>query len=265
MKFDAALALHSLPAMLHGLVVTIGLAALVIALGLIVSIPLAVARTSRRPVIAWPAAAYVIFFRGTPAMILLFFVYYGFGQLYGARDGLLGALFSNGFLCAVIGFTLNHSAYVTEIFRGGLQSVPKGLVEAAAALGIEPRDVFLRIRLPLAIRYGLKAYQNEVILFTKATAVVSVITVVDLTAVANNIFYDTYDPFTPLLTAAALYWVLVNLIRIGLARLDTWLNVHLRVDERRDRAVTIHPATGRTEGLAPRPVPAAGRVSEAAE
>ena len=176
-------------------------------------------------------------------MILLFFVYFGFGQVFGARDGFLRALFSNAFLCAVIGFTLNHSSYVTEILRGGLLAVPKGLVEAAAALGIEPRDVFLRIRLPLAIRYGLKAYQNEVILFTKATAVVSVITVVDLTAVANNIFYDTYDPFTPLLTAAAFYWVLVNLLRIGLARLDVWLNAHLKADESRGRVIAVHSTT----------------------
>jgi His/Glu/Gln/Arg/opine family amino acid ABC transporter permease subunit len=95
MKFDPALALHSLPAMLHGLLVTIALAALVVALGLAISIPLAVARNSRRPVLAWPAAAYVIFFRGTPAMILLFLVYFGFGQVFGARDGLLGALFSS--------------------------------------------------------------------------------------------------------------------------------------------------------------------------
>jgi His/Glu/Gln/Arg/opine family amino acid ABC transporter permease subunit len=258
MKFDPALALHSLPAMLHGLLVTIALAVLVVALGLAISIPLAVARNSQRPVLAWPAAAYVIFFRGTPAMILLYLVYFGFGQVFGARDGLLGALFSNAFLCAVIGFTLNHSSYVTEIVRGGLSAVPKGL-EEAAALGIEPRDVFLRIRLPLAIRYGLKAYQNEVILFTKATAVVSVITVVDLTAVANNIFYDTYDPFTPLLTAAAFYWVLVNVIRIGLARFDAWLNVHLVADEQRDRIVMV-----RVDGVARRPI-AAGGISEAAE
>jgi arginine/ornithine transport system permease protein len=256
MKFDPALALHSLPDMLHGLWATIALAASVVALGLLIAIPLAVARDSRHPVLAWSAAAYVIFFRGTPAMILLFFVYFGFGQVFGARDGFLGALFSNAFLCAVIGFTLNHSSYVTEIVRGGLLAVPKGLVEAAAALGIEPRDVFLRIRLPLAIRYGLKAYQNEVILFTKATAVVSVITVVDLTAVANNIFYDTYDPFTPLLTAAAFYWVLVNLLRIGLARFDAWLNAHLKADESRGQAIAVHSTARVPEPLAPLGEPA---------
>jgi His/Glu/Gln/Arg/opine family amino acid ABC transporter permease subunit len=249
-KFDPTLALNSLPAMAHGLLVTIALTACVLALGLLVSIPLAVARTSPRRGVAWPVAAYVAFFRGTPAMILLYFVYYGFGQVFGARDGILGAVFSNAFLCAVLGFTLNHSSYVIEILRGGLLAVPAGLHEAAAALGIEPRDVFLRIRLPLAIRYGLKAYQNEVILFTKATAVVSVITVVDLTAVANDIFYDTYDPFTPLLTAAAFYWVLVNLMRIGIAHLERSLNAHLTADEQRERAVAA-PAPSLARRLLP--------------
>ena len=258
MTFDLALALHSLPVLMHGLIVTIALAACVLVLGMMISIPMALARTSRHKPIAWAPAAYVLFFRGTPAMILLFFVYFGFGQVFGARDGFLGALFSNAFLCAVIGFALNHSSYVTEIVRGGLQSVPRGLVEAAAALGIEPRDVFLRIRLPLAIRYGLKAYQNDVILLTKATAVVSIITVVDLTGAANAVFYDTYDPFTPLLTAAVFYWVLINAIRVGLSRLDAWLNVHLAADERRDLAIQI-----RTEGLAPA-LPA-GQLGEAAE
>ena len=256
MKFDSALALRSLPDMLHGLLVTIALAASVVALGLLIAIPLALARNSRHPVLAWSAATYVIVFRGTPAVILLFFVYFGFGQVFGARDGFLGALFSNAFLCAVLGFTLNHSSYVTEIMRGGLLAVPKGLVEAAAALGIEPRDVFLRIRLPLAIRYGLKAYQNEVILFTKATAVVSVITVVDLTSVANNIFYDTYDPFTPLLTAAAFYWVLVNLLRIGLARFDAWLNAHLMADEGRSQVIAVHSTTRAPAPLGPLGEPA---------
>jgi arginine/ornithine transport system permease protein len=241
MKFDPTLALNSLPAMLHGVLITIALTACVLAAGVLISIPLAVARASQRRAAAWPVAAYVAFFRGTPAMILLYFVYYGFGQVFGARDGVLGAVFSNAFLCAVIGFTLNHSSYVIEILRGGLLAVPGGLHEAAAALGIERRDVFLHIRLPLAVRYGLKAYQNEVILFTKATAVVSVITVVDLTAVANDIFYDTYDPFTPLLTAAAFYWVLVNLMRIAIARLERRLNAHLTADERRERAVAARP------------------------
>src|SRR5258708_5129287 len=138
MIFDPTLALRSLPAMLHGVLITIALTAVVLALGLAIAIPLAVARTSRRRLVAWPVAAYVAFFRGTPAMILLYFVYYGFGQLFGARDGLLGAAFSNAFLCAVIGFALNHSSYVIEILRGALLAVPDALRVSARAPGARP-------------------------------------------------------------------------------------------------------------------------------
>jgi ABC-type arginine/histidine transport system permease subunit len=128
-----------------------------------------------------------------------------------------------------------------EILRGGLLAVPAGLTEASAALGISPRQAFANIRLPLALRYALKAYQNEVLMFTKGTAVVSVITVPDLTANANQVFFDTYDPITPLVTAAAFYWVLVNALRIGFQRLDRTLNRHLAAEEQR----RLRPAIAR--------------------
>ena len=79
----------------------------------------------------------------------------------------------------------------------------------------------------MAARLGLRAYQNEVVIIVKATAAVSAVTLTDLMAAANEIVYLTYDPFTPLLTAAALYWVLINLVRAGFARADARLNVHL--------------------------------------
>ncbi|HXC13985.1 MAG TPA: hypothetical protein VNV39_14220, partial [Stellaceae bacterium] len=84
-------------------------------------------------------------------------------------------------------------------------------------------------------------------------------TVVDLTGAANQVFYDTYDPFTPLLTAAVFYWLLINAIRIGLARLDAWLNAHLAADEKRDQMTQIH-----AEGLTPAALPG-GQVCAAAE
>jgi arginine/ornithine transport system permease protein len=132
----------------------------------------------------------------------------------------------------VIGLTLNHASYLVEILRGGLEAVPAGLTEASAALGISPVRTFIWIRLPLAIRYALKAYQNEVLMFTKGTAIVGVITVVDLTAAANEVFERTYDALTPMLAAAALYWTVVNLLRIGFETLGRALNRHLRAGER---------------------------------
>jgi arginine/ornithine transport system permease protein len=246
MLFDTALAWSSLPDMLHGLLTTLALTVLVLFFGLALAIPLTLARMSPRRILSIPAAAYVVFFRGSPLLILLYLVYFGLAQIDMIRHGPLWIIFGSAFNCAVIGLTLNHTAYLTEILRGGLSAVPAGLNEASAALGISPRQTFTRIRLPLAMRYALKAYQNEVLMFTKGTAVVSVITVMDLTAAANEVFYRTYDPITPLITAAAFYWIVVNVMRIGFRQLDRYLNRHLLADEqRRTRLTTKRSAWAR--------------------
>jgi ABC-type arginine/histidine transport system permease subunit len=100
-------------------------------------------------------------------------------------------------------------------------------MEAAAALGLSPRQVLFRLRLPMAARYVLKAYQNELLIMVKSTSAVSAITLVDLTAAANTVFDYTYDPFTPLVTAAAIYWCIINVMRIGFTFADQKLNRHL--------------------------------------
>jgi His/Glu/Gln/Arg/opine family amino acid ABC transporter permease subunit len=233
--FDPTLAWDSLPRMLYGMLNTVMITALTLVFGLVVALPVTLARMSPRLMFSLPAAAFVIFFRGTPAIILLYLVYYGLAQLPSVHDGVLWVIFANAFICAVIGLTLNHASYLVEILRGGLDAVPAGLTEASAALGISPRQTFTWIRFPLAMRFALKAYQNEVLMFTKGTAVVSVVTVVDLTAVANEVFERTYDAVTPMLLAAALYWVLVNLMRIGFEFADRRLNRHLIADEQRLR------------------------------
>jgi arginine/ornithine transport system permease protein len=244
MLFDPALAWAILPRMLYGMLNTVTITALVLVLGLAVSLPITLARMSPRPMFNLPAAAFVMFFRGTPALILLYLVYYGLAQLPSVHDGPLWLIFANAYACAVIGLTLNHASYLVEILRGGLDAVPAGLTEASAALGISPRQTFTWIRFPLAMRYALKAYQNEVLMFTKGTAIVGVITVVDLTAAANEVFERTYDPVTPMLGAAVLYWVLVNLMRIRFEALDRSLNRHLIADERRLRK----PVVGASQG-----------------
>ena len=174
-------------------------------------------------------------FRGTPALILLYLVYNGLAQLPSINDGPLWVIFANAFACAVIGLTLNHASYLVEILRGGLDAVPAGLTEASAALGISRRQIFTYIRFPLAMRYALKAYRNEVLIFTKGTAIVGIITVVDLTSTANKVFERSYDPVTPMLVAAALYWILVNLMRVGFGQLDRVPNRHLLAEEERRR------------------------------
>lgn len=243
--FDPTLAWEILPALLKGLQTTILLTAIVMVLGLLFSIPLALARISGNVAVAALAAAFVVFFRGAPLIILLYLVYYGFGQIEVLREGPFWFMFASAFSCAIIGLTLNHTAFLVEVVRGGLQAVPTGLVEASDSLGLTKRETFLWVRLPLALRYGLKAYQNEVIMFTKGTAVVSVITVTDLTAVANGIFSETYDPVTPLVMAAALYWLLITTMRLGFDGIDFYLNRHNRAhDKSQVGVVAHHPVIG---------------------
>ena len=254
LPIDPILAWNSLPALLKGLTTTLSLTIVVMVLSLALAVPVTWARMSPRRFLSWSAAMFVVFFRGAPVLILLYLVYYGFGQIESLREGPLWLLFGSAFSCAVIGLTLNHTAYLVEIARGSLLAVPSGLVEASNSLGLTPRETMVWIRLPLALRYGLKAYQNEVIMFAKGTAVVSVITVTDLTAQANEIFEVTYDPMTPMITAAMLYWAMINVMRIGFARLECYLNRHNEPREASPTAVIATVAAAAQAGFAERPV-----------
>ena len=91
----------------------------------------------------------------------------------------------------------------------------------------EVAETLFRLRLPMAARYVLRAYQNELLIMVKSTSAVSAITLTDLTAAANAVFDYTYDPFTPLVTAAGIYWCIVNVMRGGFTLADRRLNRHL--------------------------------------
>ncbi len=239
---DFELVWESLPAMLNGLMTTVLVTVIVLVLGMIFCVPLTLARMSSNRAFALPAAFFVMFFRGAPLLILLYLVYYGFGQIEALRDGPLWFIFGSAFACAVIGLTLNHLAFMVDVVRGSLEAVPAGLSEASNSLGISPRDTFRYIQLPLAMRYGIKAYQNEVVMLTKGTAVISVITIIDLTAVANEVFERTYDPFTPMLTVAAFYWILVNTMRLGFRRFEAHLNRHHAAEDARRNQTSARTA-----------------------
>ncbi len=229
MSFDPALAWDSMPALLEGAWMTL----LVTFTSLLVGGPLgflvSFARMSKNRWLAAFGAFYVAVCRGAPSLILLYLVYNGLAQLDLIRNGPLWFFFQSAFFCVVVSFSLNHSGYVVEILKGGLEAVPAGLVEAAAALGLSPREILFKVKLPVAIRYGMRAYQNEALIFMKSTAAVSAVTVTDLTAAANEIFYLTYDAFTPIITAGAIYWVINNLMRLGFDAIDRHLNRHIYV------------------------------------
>jgi His/Glu/Gln/Arg/opine family amino acid ABC transporter permease subunit len=227
--FDPALAWQYLPQLLRGAAMTIGVTVPILIIGWLLAIPVAIGRLSRNRLAANLAFIYVAIFRGTPSLVLLYLIYSGLGHIELVQQSFLWPVLSHAFPCVLIGFGLVHSAYVAEILKGGLAAVPIGVVEAGTALGLSPMRLFFAVRLPMAMRIALRAYQNEVVIIIKSTAAVSAITLTDLMAAANEVFYLTYDPFTPLLTAAALYWIMINVVRGGFNVADKHFNAHLRV------------------------------------
>jgi His/Glu/Gln/Arg/opine family amino acid ABC transporter permease subunit len=225
-QYDIALAWQSMPTLLAGTATTIIVLLPVLVLGLIMSIPIALARLGHGSG-SLMAAGYIVFFRGVPSIVLLYLIYSGLPQFSVIRDTPLWVLFSNAYFCAWVGLTLTHSGYMAEIVRGGLAAVPAGSIEAASSLGLSPAQILFRLRLPMAARYALRAYQNELLIMVNSTSAVSAITLVDLTAAANTVFDYTYDPFTPLVTAAGIYWVIINAMRYAFNVADARLNRHL--------------------------------------
>ena len=171
---------------------------------------------------------YVFVFRGSPLLIQLFVIYYGLSSFAFIRQSFVWPLLRDAFPCAVLSLALCTAAYTSEIFRGALAAVPNGQVEAARACGMSGFRLFRRVIFPIALRQALPAYSTEVISMTKATALVSLVTLWDMMSVALKIRNDTLVTYTPLLVAGAIYFVLNFLIARAFMAIEYRLSTHLR-------------------------------------
>lgn len=214
---------------LDGVWVTLQLVGLSVFLGVLLAVPLALARVEGGKVLARAAWTYSYFFRGTPLLAQTFLVYYGAGQFREQLTDIgLWWFFRDAFNCAVFTFTLNTAAYQSEILRGGIQSLPAGQMEAAQALGLSRVLAYRKIILPQALAIGLRPLGNELVLMIKASAIASVITVYDLMGVTRLAFSRSYD-MEVYLWAAMLYLLMVEIIRRVWNVLERRLNRHLAV------------------------------------
>lgn len=163
--------------------------------------------------------SYSFVLRGTPLLVQIFLIYYGLGQIKFIHDTpALWWIISKGWRCAVLALALNAAAYTSEILRGGLDTVPVGLVEAAKACGMSRAMRFRRIEFPLAIRQALPAYGNELVLMVKGTSLASTITVLEITGYAKRLMSQTFAIFEVFAIAGVIY-LLLNLALIGVVRL----------------------------------------------
>ena len=214
-----------LPKLTQGATVTLELVAIAVLAGLILAVPLGIARSSRKWYVSAVPYGYIFFFRGTPLLVQLFLVYYGAAQFDAVRHSFLWPYLRDPFWCAAATMTLHTAAYIAEILRGAIQAIPKGEIEAARALGMSRSKALLYIILPRAVRIGLPAYSNEVILMLKASALASTVTLLDLTRMARTIIARTYLPVEIFFAAGVLYLLISFVLVQGFKVLERWLRV----------------------------------------
>ncbi|WP_313515251.1 ABC transporter permease [Pseudomonas sp.] len=214
-----------LPRLTDGAVLTLELVAFSVVAGLILALPIGISRASRLWYVRVVPFCYIFFFRGTPLLVQLFLVYYGAAQFDAVRQGPLWPYLRDPYWCAVLTMTMHTAAYIAEILRGAIQAVPPGEIEAARALGMSRAQSMLHIILPRAVRIGLPAYSNEVILMLKASALASTITLLELTGVARTMNARTYLPVEGFFTAGIYYLVITFVLINAFKLLERWLRV----------------------------------------
>ncbi len=228
MSFDFDLILDSIPKMLMGIGLTFQLLFLSLLLGTALAIILLIMRISGRWYLSWPTMVYIYIFRGTPILVQIFIIYYGFPQLEFIREGIFWPILKEPFGCAIVALTLNTGAYVSEIFRGGVIGVDRGLKEAGAALGLSATHRFIYITAPIAIRLCLPAYSNDVISLQKSTALASTITLLDMTGIARTIVAETYAPYEVFISLMCIYLILTWVIQRSFGWMEKRMSRHIR-------------------------------------
>ena len=220
MSFDFSLIWNSLPLLLAGAGVTIEITAIAVGLGFILGLITSVCRLSGVKVLQVIAVCYVNIIRGTPMLVQIFLIYFALPMVIGERI--------NPFVAAVAACSINSGAYVSEIFRAGIQSVDKGQMEAGRSLGLSWMQTMRYVILPQAFKHVIPPLGNEFISMTKETSLVSVIGFEELTRRGQLIIAKTYGSFEIWLTVAAIYLVMT----LTIARLVSYLERRFATDDR---------------------------------
>ena len=198
-KFE--LIINSLPVLLKGAMITLQMSILAIIIGTLCGLLLAIFLLSKNKFLEVPTRIFINLMRGIPFLIQIFIVYYSFSSF-----GIEIPAFASG----VLAMALNTAAFQAEIIRAGIESIPKGQSEAAVALGISKRQAMMRIIIPQMFVKILPSITNELITLLKNSSLVSVIAVVDLTRVGQQIVSTSYSP-AEIYIAVALLYFLMNL------------------------------------------------------
>ncbi|HJD44518.1 MAG TPA: ectoine/hydroxyectoine ABC transporter permease subunit EhuD [Candidatus Paenalcaligenes intestinipullorum] len=212
-----SLAVSILPMLLRGLLVTIQATLMGFLLAVVLGLVLAGLKSVRLKIISWPAYAFTEFIRDTPLLVQLFFLYYVLAD-YG--------IVLPAFLTGTLALGVQYSAYTSEVYRAGIESVPHGQTEAARALDIQPIRIFGTIILPQAIPRIIPALGNYLVSIMKDVPVLSVVLVVEMLSVAQIIGSRTFNYMVPISMVGILYLVLTLVASWAVRVLDERLPKH---------------------------------------
>ena len=214
---DLDLIINSFPKLLSASIITLKLLSVSLIIGLFIGLFFAILRIKNNIIFGKIAYIYSYIFRGTPLLVQIFIIYYGFGQVEFIRESFLWIILKEPYWCAVIAFALNTGAYTSEILRSAFQTIEPGYIEAGRSLGVANKIIFYKIQIPIAIRQSLPAYGNEIILMLKGTSLASTVTLMDLTGVAKYIISTTFKPIEVFIIAGSIYlfitFIIHNLIK----------------------------------------------------
>jgi arginine/ornithine transport system permease protein len=209
-------------AILQGALLTVGVSLAALLVSVVVGLVGAGAKLSGRPVWVAVATAYTTIIRGIPELVLMLLIFYG-GTI-GLNNllewaGSEATVDINPFVAGVLTIGFIYGAYMTETFRGAIMSIPKGQAEAAWAFGMGRSQTFIRITAPQMVRYALPGFTNNWLVLIKATALVSLIGLQEMTYAAKQASAATRSPFTYFLLTAALFLVYTTVSLIVLKKL----------------------------------------------
>ncbi len=199
---DLGFFLEIIPKLLSGVPLTLQLAGTSIMLGFILALLLALAQQGEHRLVVWPIRTFVAVFRGTPLLVQIFLIYYGLGQFRPSLQAIgLWGLFREPYWCAI-------------------KNVPRGLGEAAKALGMSRVLTLRLVILPIALRQAIPSYGNEIILMVKGTSLASIITLMEVTGIAQGLISQSYRAIEVFIAAGAIYLFINFLIVRALAYLE---------------------------------------------
>lgn len=211
---------HIVPVVAVGLQITLKIFIITIVLSLPLGILMAIGRISKIAILRKAMYAYIYVMRGTPLMLQMFFIYFAPYYIFGVELST-----DSKFNATIIAFIINYAAYFAEIYRSGIQSIPKGQLEAASVLGYSRGQTFMKIVLPQVIKRILPAMGNEIITLVKDTSLAFAIGVAEMFSTAKALVASQVS-MLPFVFAAAFYWVFNFVVEIVLNRVEKKLNYY---------------------------------------